>query len=201
ESPSAFKKTECAVPGNPARECDALARFRAVPENRYLHHGLLSTSLDPDYDPSGKWDGGMLKLLPFVDIFLPNELETTKISGETDIARAVDILSKLSRIVVVKRGAAGVSMKYREQVVNAPAFSVQPVDTTGAGDSFNAGFIFRFLQGAPLADCTAWGNACGALSTRSLGGTEGFPTASEVEKFFLERTEELENIHDAFAST
>ncbi|MHB1939160.1 MAG: hypothetical protein ACYCOR_21725, partial [Acidobacteriaceae bacterium] len=41
ESPSAFKKTECAVPGNPARECDALARFRAVPENRYLHHGLL----------------------------------------------------------------------------------------------------------------------------------------------------------------
>ncbi|MHB1936198.1 MAG: hypothetical protein ACYCOR_06405, partial [Acidobacteriaceae bacterium] len=42
ESPSAFKKTECAVPGNPARECDALARFRAVPENRYLHHGLLA---------------------------------------------------------------------------------------------------------------------------------------------------------------
>ena len=159
----------------------------------------LSTSLDPDVDPSGKWNGGMRELLPYVDIFLPNEQEAARISGETDITAALNSLSRLSRTVVIKRGANGVLTKSGERTVEAPGFSVQPVDTTGAGDSFNAGFVFQFIQGAPLVNCVAWGNACGALSTRALGGTDGFPTRAEVEHFFSERAEELENIRRAFA--
>jgi len=159
----------------------------------------LSTSLDPDVDPSGKWNGGMRELLPYVDVFLPNEQEAARISGETDITAALNSLSRLSRTVVIKRGANGVLTKSGERTVEAPGFSVQPVDTTGAGDSFNAGFVFQFIQGAPLVNCVAWGNACGALSTRALGGTEGFPTRGEVEQFFSEHAEELENIRRAFA--
>jgi len=159
----------------------------------------LSTSLDPDFDPSGKWDGGIREVLRFVDIFLPNEQEAAKISGETDIVAALNCLSELSRTVIVKCGARGVLTRCGERSVEAPGFSVQPVDTTGAGDSFNAGFVFQFIQGAPLMNCVAWGNACGALSTRALGGTEGFPTRSEVEQFFAEHAEDLERIRKAFA--
>ncbi|HYA25666.1 MAG TPA: carbohydrate kinase family protein [Terriglobales bacterium] len=159
----------------------------------------LTTSLDPDVDPSSKWNGEMREVLPYVDIFLPNEQEAARISGETDPADALNSLCRLSRTVVIKRGAKGVLTKCGERKVEVPGFSVRPVDTTGAGDSFNAGFVFQFIQGAPLAECVAWGNACGALSTRALGGTEGFPTRTEVEQFFSERGEELEKIRRAFA--
>jgi len=159
----------------------------------------LTTSLDPDVDPSGKWNGGMREVLPYVDIFLPNEQEAVRISRETNIEGALNNLNKLSRTVVIKRGAKGVLTKCGDRIVKAPGFSVEPLDTTGAGDSFNAGFVFQFIQRAPLVNCVAWGNACGALSTRALGGTEGFPTRSEVEQFFSEHTEELEWIRRAFA--
>jgi sugar/nucleoside kinase (ribokinase family) len=167
---------------------------------RWAKEAGLSTSLDPDYDPSGKWNGELQMVLPYVDIFLPNEQEAAKISGEADMLGALSSLSRLSKTVVVKRGASGVLTKCGERAVAAPGFSVQPVDTTGAGDSFNAGFVFQFIQGAPLVDCVAWGNACGALSTRSLGGTAGFPARSEVEQFLSEHAEELEKISGAFAS-
>ena len=69
----------------------------------------------------------------------------------------------------------------RERVVHVPAYPVQAVDTTGAGDSFNAGFLHRWLQGASLEDCLRLGAACGALSTRALGGTAAQPTLAEAE--------------------
>ena len=141
----------------------------------------------------------MAELLPHVDVFLPNEQEAAKISGSAAIPDALNALSRLSGTVVIKCGAKGVLTRSEGLQIEAPAFSVQPVDTTGAGDSFNAGFVFQFTQQAPLADCVAWGNACGAISTRALGGTEGFPTRSEVEQFFQERAGELERIRRAFA--
>jgi sugar/nucleoside kinase (ribokinase family) len=68
-----------------------------------------------------------------------------------------------------------------DRVVHVPAYAVDAIDTTGAGDSFNAGFLHRWLQGAPLFDCLRLGTACGALSTRGLGGTASRPTLAEAE--------------------
>ncbi len=143
----------------------------------------LSTSLDPDHDSSGKWDGGIRELLPYVDFFFPNEHEALSITGASDIENAAARLRGLAGTTVIKCGATGALVVSGSTTVSAPAFPITPVDTTGAGDSFDAGFIFQFLQGASFEQCIRWGNACGALSTQALGGTEGFPRPSEVQRF------------------
>jgi sugar/nucleoside kinase (ribokinase family) len=146
----------------------------------------LTTSLDPDNDPEKMWDSGIQQLLHNVDLFLPNDLEATCIAKKTELDAAENFLASLGHTVVIKLGANGVRVVSSRQRCSAPAFTVQSVDTTGAGDSFNAGFIFQHVQGAPLQKCVTWGNACGALSTRALGGIEAFPSFSEVEKFLAE---------------
>jgi sugar/nucleoside kinase (ribokinase family) len=158
----------------------------------------LTTSLDPDQDPAGKWDGGISQVLKNVDLFFPNEMEAAALGGSADMETALAELGRLAKRVVIKRGAEGLMTAEAGRTIVAPGFRVDPVDTTGAGDSFNAGFVHGFLQGAPLAECAVWGHACGALSTRALGGTEGFPTREEVERFLGERSAEVEAIRAAF---
>ena len=92
-----------------------------------------------------------------------------------ELDAAAKFLAGFGTTAVIKLGANGARVVSGSQSFSAPAFAVQPVDTTGAGDSFNAGFVFQHLQGAPLQKCAAWGNACGALSTRALGGNGGVP--------------------------
>jgi sugar/nucleoside kinase (ribokinase family) len=158
----------------------------------------LSTSLDPDNDPKGEWNGGMRDALANVDLFLPNEQELMGIAGKNGLNAAVEEMRQLAGTTIVKRGAAGVLVVTGSRTIAAPGFTIKPLDTTGAGDSFNAGFVFRFLQGAALEDCVAWGNACGALSTQALGGTAGFPDCAELQLFLAERAGELELIRSAF---
>jgi sugar/nucleoside kinase (ribokinase family) len=150
----------------------------------------LTTSLDPDHDPRELWNSGMQQLLHEVDFFLPNETEALRISKTEDLTSAARNFDSLGHTTVIKRGREGVWVIRGGEIISAPAFNIKPVDTTGAGDSFNASFIFQHLHGAPLKKCIAWGNACGALSTRALGGIDGFPTACEVEQFLAEREHE-----------
>jgi sugar/nucleoside kinase (ribokinase family) len=150
----------------------------------------LTISLDPDHDPREQWNSGMQQLLHEVNVFLPNETEALRISKTQDLPSAARTFDSFGHITVIKRGPDGVSVIRSGQIASAPGFYIEPVDTTGAGDSFNAGFIFQYLHGAPLEKCIAWGNACGALSTRGLGGIDAFPTASEVEQFLAEQAHE-----------
>lgn len=147
----------------------------------------LTTSLDPDHDSSGCWDGGIRAVLPSVDFFFPNQHEALRIARAADLPAATDCLRSFAATTVIKLGSEGALAVTPEGTLSAPAFPVTPVDTTGAGDSFNAGFLFQHLRGAPLAECLRWGNACGALSTLALGGTEGFPTPDEIERFLRSR--------------
>jgi sugar/nucleoside kinase (ribokinase family) len=142
--------------------------------------GGLTISLDPGYDPSARWDAGLRDLLPLVDVFLPNEVEALALTGADDLESALRELATFGPLVVVKAGARGCMTMEEDDIVEVPSFPVAAVDTTGAGDSFDAGFLHAWRAERPLRDCLCWAAACGALSTRALGGTSAQPTVDDV---------------------
>ncbi len=145
------------------------------------HRAGLTTSLDTGFDPSGRWDGGLRETLRETDLFFPNEVELAALTGTEDPAEGLRRLGGGRTRVVAKLGKDGAAALDSEEVVRVPAYPVEAVDTTGAGDSFNAGFLHRWLADAPLVECLRLGAACGALSTRGLGGTATQPTLGEAE--------------------
>jgi sugar/nucleoside kinase (ribokinase family) len=145
------------------------------------HRAGLTTSLDTGFDPSGRWDGGLRDTLRETDLFFPNEVELAALSGCTEPVAGLRALANGVTRTVAKLGEQGAMTLDGDAVVAVPACPVEAVDTTGAGDSFNAGFLRRWLDGASLVECLRLGAACGALSTRALGGTAGQPTLAEAE--------------------
>lgn len=145
----------------------------------------LTTSLDTGWDPGEEWDWpGLAALLPVVDVFLPNETEALHLTGAGDVEGALAaLLAAGAGIVAIKRGAAGAIAGRGAERARAAAHPVQAIDPTGAGDSFDAGFIHCYLRGGDLASCLAFANACGALATLRIGGAEGAPSAAEVISF------------------
>ena len=139
-----------------------------------------TTSGDPNWDPAESWDGGLGDLLTRTDVFLPNATEATRIAGVDDLDAAAGALARLAGLVVVKTGAGGALAARADRRVHAPAPSVDVVDTTGAGDAFDAGFLASWLAGDPLERALEIGAACGALSTRALGGVDAQPTMREA---------------------
>jgi sugar/nucleoside kinase (ribokinase family) len=153
----------------------------------------LSTSLDTNDDPAGRWGGDCLRrVLEHVDVFLPNEAEAVAVGGalaapggpaaggRADVAEAITVLRGMCRSVVVKRGQQGaLCIPWRDipqRAAGECGYQVQippvrPVDTTGAGDCFNAGLIAGLLRGLDLPDAAALGCAVGAASTQAAGGT------------------------------
>jgi sugar/nucleoside kinase (ribokinase family) len=154
----------------------------------------LSTSFDPDSDPSGKWDNSIYETLKYVDVFLPNETEAFNISKTSDIETALDQLGKVVNTTVIKMGKSGVWSKNSIKTFHSNVFKVEVVDTTGAGDSFNSGFIYQYLADSDIEECTRWGNACAGISTTKSGGTTAFPDISELQQFFSEREEEIKKL-------
>lgn len=126
---------------------------------------------------------GVVDALRSVDVFAPNDTEALQISGEPTVEEAISRLAELTPLVVVKLGADGAIARSGEQVIRAPAMPVNAVDTTGAGDCFNAGFLYSYLNGDPLETCLQSGNICGGLSTTAVGGVARAPSADQVEEF------------------
>ena len=143
------------------------------------HRLGLTTSLDTNWDPEGEWRG-VSELLPLTDIFLPNESEALALTGESDPEEAVHILASQAPTVAVKMGAQGALACEGEKCVFAEPLDVEVADTVGAGDSFNAGFIYGFLHNWTLERTLRLAVACGSLSTRVAGGTGGQPTLEEA---------------------
>ena len=139
-----------------------------------------TTSLDPNWDPSERWDGGLSDLLAHTDVFLPNAAEATRIAAVPDVEAAVVALAEQAPLVVAKAGRDGAIAARRGQLVRAPAPRIDAFDTTGAGDAFDAGFLASRLAGDPLERSLAVANACGALSTRALGGVDAQPTMDQA---------------------
>ena len=143
----------------------------------------LTTSFDPNTDPSQKWSRSINSVLKYVDVLFVNEREATALTGRKNKREALKALGQLVPCAVVKQGRRGADAIQNDEVVAGPGFRVEAVDTTGAGDSFAAGFVSAYVRHAPLAECLRVGNACGALSTLALGGTPGQPTQEEMRTF------------------
>lgn len=143
----------------------------------------LTISLDTNDDPDDRWDGDLRGILQHVDVFLPNEREACKAAGTDDLEVAVQRLLKMAPLVVVKLGRKGAMAQRGAERVVSPAKEVVAVDTVGAGDSFDAGFLHQYIRGADLQKCLASGNLAGALSTTRPGGTEAFRDAAHRDQF------------------
>jgi sugar/nucleoside kinase (ribokinase family) len=140
-----------------------------------------TTSLDPNDDPAGKWDRVVLDpILRVTDYFLPNATEALALTGHHSVADAAGILARRGPLVVVKNGAEGALAHNGSKVITAPALKVETVDTIGAGDSFDAGWVASVLNGMKPDRALTIAAACGSLSTRAAGGTAAQPTWEEA---------------------
>jgi sugar/nucleoside kinase (ribokinase family) len=140
----------------------------------------LTTSLDTNYDPTERWDSGLRAVLPHTDIFLPNENELRALTGETDPEMALALLAEQLPLAVAKLGPQGAIARRGADIYRADALPVAVVETTGAGDSFDAGFIYGYLAGWDIPRALRLGCVCGSLSTQAAGGVAAQPTLAEA---------------------
>ncbi len=149
---------------------------------RAKQHGL-TTSLDPACDPADEWDADLKKVLRYVDVFLPNEVELQGITGETDPLAGIRALDNGKTLTIAKLGPRGAMAKLAGETVCVSAPAITPIDPTGAGDNFNAGFLHAWLSGRPLSEALRLGVACGSYSTQALGGTGAQATEEQALEF------------------
>lgn len=143
-------------------------------------HSLgLTTSLDTNYDPSEKWMG-FDELLSATDIFFPNKTEALSITQTTQVELAAQQLANKSKFVVIKLGAEGAVLQTNEEMISIQSIPVNIIDTIGAGDAFDAGFLYGYLNRWDLETSLRLGVVCGALSTQAAGGTIAQPTLNEA---------------------
>jgi sugar/nucleoside kinase (ribokinase family) len=141
----------------------------------------LTISLDPGADPADEWRVDIIELLENVDVFLPNGAELAALTGSSDVEPGLRTLENGYTLTVAKLGRGGCATLWQNSLLTVPAIPVREVDTTGAGDSFNAGFLHARLRGMSLEDCLRCGVICGGLSTEAPGGTAGQPQWRDVQ--------------------
>lgn len=154
---------------------------------RAKDHGL-TTSLDPACDPADQWDSGLRSVLEYVDVFLPNEVELRGITGESDPLTAIRALGNGKSLTIAKLGPRGAMAEQAGVLTCVSAPHVVPIDPTGAGDCFNAGFLHGWLTGRPMEEALQLGVACGSYSTQALGGTGAQATEEQALEFLRANT-------------
>jgi len=148
----------------------------------------LTTSFDTQWDPDEKWDLDLYSLLPHVDVFLPNMQELLNLTRKSTVDDALTYLSPIAHTIAVKMSNKGSLVLSDGERLQKDAFlNNDVVDAIGAGDSFNAGFIHKFVQKRPVTECQEFGNLTGAISTTAAGGTTAFTDFETVMKIAKNR--------------
>lgn len=136
---------------------------------------------------AGNLRAGMRELIPLCDYVVCSEEFARDIGGGVDAAypeRALECITSMgSETATVTLGDKGSVTTSGSVRFHTPAFSIQAVDTTGAGDVFHGGYIYGILKGWDLRDVVRFASACASLKCRRLGGREGIPFLEEVEEF------------------
>lgn len=145
-------------------------------------------SIDVQSNMSWLTEPSSIRLLRTAHIFFPNEREAEWISGETGThAILMNLRARGLSKVALKLGGKGAALAWNHKDYLVDSYSVAVKDTTGAGDCFNAGFLYAWLKKQPPLTCLEIANYCGALSTRELGGIDGFPTVQELRNFIARK--------------
>ena len=148
-----------------------------------LKNAGLTISLDTNDDPDDTWGGVLHEILDLVNVLLPSEGELIRMTNASTLDEALDVMGKRVPLIVVKCGSQGAVVQDRGVRHVISGLSITPVDTIGAGDSFNAGFLSAYLHGASPVEAARMGNITGALSTQASGGTEAFRNSTFRERF------------------
>lgn len=142
----------------------------------------VTLSMDVQFDPEETWVFDYKKILPLVDIFMPNEQELQCLTGKDSVEAAIEVIRPYINVAVVKMGTKGSLLVTKDGDKLLPSMlNKNVVDAIGAGDSFNSGFITAFVQGKDLDFCQYLGNLTGAVNTTAAGGTGAFSSKKAVE--------------------
>jgi sugar/nucleoside kinase (ribokinase family) len=144
------------------------------------------TALDTAWDSKGRWMSVLEDSMPYIDYFLPSIEEAMELSGKSEPEEIADIfLSMGPKVVVIKLGKDGCFIKTKEgEKYIIPTYDrIKPVDTTGAGDSFCAGFLTALVKGKSLVDCGKFANAVGTHCIMAKGASTGIKSEAEILKF------------------
>jgi len=156
--------------------------FRLAKENG------LTTSLDTQWDPAEIWELDLEKLLPYVDVFIPNEEEIKNLTGKQNVNDAIDSIASSANSIIVKMGSKGSISWSDSKLIEIPAFLNETVvDAIGAGDSFDAGFVSKYIKGENIETCQKFGNITGAINTTASGGTSAFKDYNSIMKIAKDR--------------
>lgn len=156
-------------------------RANAVEWVRRARQAGLRTSMDLGWDARGEWDAVVGPCLPFIDLLFANEEEALLLTGASNVSKAAGALrTRRVGTVVVKLGAAGCVVFTAGSELHVAGFTVDTIDTTGAGDCFSGGFLAGLHYGSNLEGAARLANAVGALSVSRLGGTEGLLSYKET---------------------
>ena len=148
-----------------------------------LHRAGCKISIDVGWHESWLTDPDHEIILRETDLFFPNEREAALMTGRADPEEMLRALSrKGARNIALKLGAKGAVLCWGGKMICCPPYPADPVDTTGAGDCFDAGFIYAWLNSESPEQCLRTGAVCGALSTRGLGGIATFPLLEELDE-------------------
>ena len=156
---------------------------------KYAHDNNVTTSLDTQWDPTERWDLDYEKILPYLNVFLPNETELKLITQSHTLDEAVQKIQPLIDICLVKRGREGSLLLQKDQKPKPlDAFlNNDVIDAIGAGDSFNAGFIHAFVNGETAENAQIIGNLMGAINTTAAGGTGAFTSKEAVKDVAMKK--------------
>lgn len=155
----------------------------------------MTTSLDPQWDPEEKWDCELQNLLPLVDIFMPNLEELKNITKQQNPEACIISIKDFSNTIVIKNGEAGsIGWQNNNYYLQSAFLNKDVKDTVGAGDSFNAGFIKKFIEGNNIEECLKFGALCGAINTTAYGGTTAFSSKAAIKQIAKSRFKY--SIHD-----
>jgi sugar/nucleoside kinase (ribokinase family) len=155
----------------------------------------VKTVLDIVVPSKGEYLSRFDRLLPHVDVFLPNNFEGELITGENDPLKQAEVFQRLGAgTTIVTMGGEGAILVQKDLRLRSGIYSVPFVDASGGGDAFDAGYICGLLDGKGPEDCLRVASALGASCVRAIGTTPGVFTRDECEAFMKEQVLKVERI-------